>query len=148
MRCDLPLEGETGSYVLYGSGGCSLVDTAKAAALGWFDEIYEPAYVEDLDLGFRAWQMGWPTVFAAGSAVTHDHRATTSRYYSEAELERVLEVNYFRFLIRCIQSPKVFLRLWNQATKFARSIDPKLDRFERPAAFRVGLRMHFLMHHA
>ncbi len=115
VRCDLPLEGESGSYVLYGSGGCSLFDSAKAAALGGFDEIYEPAYVEDLDLGFRAWQMGWPTVFVAGSAVTHDHRATTSRYYTEAELERVLEINYFRFLVRCIQSPRLFAKLWDQA---------------------------------
>ena len=115
VRCDVPLDGETYSYVLYGSGGCSLVDTAKAAALGGFDEIYEPAYVEDLDLGVRAWQLGWPTVFVAGSAVTHDHRATTSRYYTAAELDRVLEINYLRFLVRCIQSPKVFRRLWDQA---------------------------------
>ena len=115
VRCDVPLSGEDQSYVLYGSGGCSLLDSAKAAALGGFDEIYEPAYVEDLDLGFRAWQLGWPTVFVAGSAVTHDHRATTSRYYSAAELDRVLEINYFRFLVRCVQSPRVFRRLWDQA---------------------------------
>ncbi|HTP34013.1 MAG TPA: glycosyltransferase, partial [Candidatus Acidoferrales bacterium] len=31
--CDEPLAGEDGSYVLYGSGGCSLYDAAKLAAL-------------------------------------------------------------------------------------------------------------------
>ncbi|MEP6538180.1 MAG: glycosyltransferase [Bryobacteraceae bacterium] len=117
VRCDEPLDGETHSYVLYGSGGCSLLDTAKATALGGFDEIYEPAYVEDLDLGVRAWQLGWPTVFVAGSAVTHDHRATTSRYYTDADLKAVLEINYFRFLVRCIQSPGLFRRLWTQSVR-------------------------------
>ena len=52
VRCDLPVEGENLSYVLYGSGGCSLYDTAKLRALGGIDEVYEPAYVEDLDAAY------------------------------------------------------------------------------------------------
>ncbi len=115
VRCEIPLAGENHSYVLYGSGGCSLVDTNKAKALGGLDEIYEPAYVEDLDFGVRGWQRGWPTVFVSGAKVTHDHRATTSRYYSQEELDRVLEINYLRFLVRCIQTPELFRRLWKQA---------------------------------
>jgi hypothetical protein len=79
VRCDIPLEGEDGSYVLYGSGGCSLYDAAKLEALGGFDEIYKPAYVEDLDLGVRAWVRGWPSVYCAEARVLHEHRATTSR---------------------------------------------------------------------
>jgi GT2 family glycosyltransferase/glycosyltransferase involved in cell wall biosynthesis len=115
VRCDLPIPGEDLSYVLYGSGGCSVYDASKLAALGLVSECYAPAYVEDLDLGYRAWRRGWPTVFVAGARVEHRHRATTSRYYSEAELERVLEANYIRFLCRAIGSPRVFLRLWKQA---------------------------------
>ena len=34
VRCDEPIPGEDRSYVLYGSGGCSLYDTAKLRALG------------------------------------------------------------------------------------------------------------------
>ena len=68
VRCELPFAGEDLSYVLYGSGGCSLFDARKLAQLGGFDEIYEPAYVEDLDLGFRGWQQGWPSVFVARRA--------------------------------------------------------------------------------
>ncbi|MCL5744759.1 MAG: glycosyltransferase, partial [Acidobacteria bacterium] len=47
VRCDPPLPGEDLSYVLYGSGGCSLYDAAKLRTLGGVNEIYEPAYVED-----------------------------------------------------------------------------------------------------
>jgi GT2 family glycosyltransferase len=115
IRCDEPLAGEDGTYVLYGSGGCSLYDAARLRALGGVDEAYAPAYVEDLDLGYRAWQRGWPTVYAAAALVEHRHRATTSRYYSERELEEILEVNYLRFLARAVADPKLFRRLWDRA---------------------------------
>ena len=49
LRCDEPFEGEDQTYVLYGSGGCTLYDARKLQALGGFCEVYEPAYVEDLD---------------------------------------------------------------------------------------------------
>ncbi len=117
VRCDVPLSGEDGTWVLYGSGGCSLYDAEKLAALGNVDEVYEPAYVEDLDLGYRAWQRGWPSVYAAGAVVEHRHRATTSRYYTDAELERILERNYLRFVARSASDPAVFRRLWRQALR-------------------------------
>lgn len=112
LRCDIPLAGEDHSYVLYGSGGCSLYDAAKLAALGGFDEGYTPAYVEDLDVGVRAWACGWPSVYCAGARVLHQHRTTTSRYYSQARLDLALDVNYTRFLARAVADREVFLRLW------------------------------------
>jgi len=112
VQCDIPLDGEDHSYVLYGSGGCTLYDAAKLQALGGFDEVYKPAYVEDLDLGVRAWTRGWPTVYCAGARVLHQHRATTSRYFTPEELDRALEINYIRFLARAVGDRETFLRLW------------------------------------
>jgi GT2 family glycosyltransferase/glycosyltransferase involved in cell wall biosynthesis len=117
VRCELPFPGEDLSYVLYGSGGCSLFDAGKLLALGGLDEVYQPAYVEDLDLGFRAWQKGWPSVFVAAAQVIHKHRATTSRYYSREFLDRTLELNYLRFLARAVDDPRVFRRLWREAVR-------------------------------
>lgn len=134
IRCDEPLPGEDGTWVLYGSGGCSLYDASKLRALGGVDEAYAPAYVEDLDLGYRAWQCGWPTVYAAGALVEHRHRATTSRYYGEAELDEILEVNYLRFLVRAIADGRLFRRLWNQALRRL------LGGAEGKPAFRNALR--------
>jgi GT2 family glycosyltransferase/glycosyltransferase involved in cell wall biosynthesis len=113
VRCDEPLPGEDQSYVLYGSGGCSLYDAAKLAALGGFDEAYDPAYVEDLDLGVRGWLRGWPTVYCADARILHLHRATTSRYFSPQELDRALERNYAKFLARAIADPEIFRRMWS-----------------------------------
>ncbi len=115
VRCDLPVPGEDLSYVLYGSGGCSLFEAGKLVVLGGMDEVYQPAYVEDLDLGFRAWRRGWPSVFVADARVIHRHRATTSRYYSASFLEQVLERNYLRFLARTITDSGTFRRLWREA---------------------------------
>lgn len=95
--CETPIPGEDGTWVLYGSGGCTLYDTAKLRALGGFGEQYTPAYVEDLDIGWRAWRRGWPTVFAAGARLLHLHRSTTSKYFTPQELEDALERNYLQF---------------------------------------------------
>jgi GT2 family glycosyltransferase len=134
IRCDEPLPGEDLSYVLYGSGGCSLYDAARLHALGGVDQAYEPAYVEDLDLGYRAWQRGWPSVYVAGAVVEHRHRATTSRYYTDAQLEQILEVNYLKFLVRAVASRKLFRRLWRQATRRLRTTD-------RPSLLRIAARL-------
>jgi GT2 family glycosyltransferase/glycosyltransferase involved in cell wall biosynthesis len=118
VRCDETLPGEDLSYVLYGSGGCTLYDAAKLATLGNVDEIYEPAYVEDLDLGWRAWQHGWPSVYVAGAVVEHRHRATTSRYFTEAQLDEILYRNYLRFLARTVSDPKLFRQLWATSPRY------------------------------
>jgi GT2 family glycosyltransferase len=115
IRCDEPLPGEDLTWVLYGSGGCSLYDAEKLGALGGVDEVYDPAYVEDLDVGYRAWLRGWPSVYVAGAVVEHRHRATTSRYYTDEELAELLDVNYLKFLARAVQSRKIFRGLWRQA---------------------------------
>jgi len=86
-------------------------------ALGGVDEAYSPAYVEDLDLGYRAWQRGWATVFVANAVVEHRHRATTSRFYTEEQLDRVLEMNYLRFLCRAVADRRLFRRLWAEAVE-------------------------------
>ena len=117
VRCDDPVSGEDLTWVLYGSGGCSLFYTSKLRALGGVSELFDPAYVEDLDFGYRAWKLGWPTVFVAGARVEHRHRATTSRYYTPEQLDHFTELNYLRFLIHAVGSPGLFRRLWIEAIR-------------------------------
>ena len=117
VRCDIPLPGEDLTWVLYGSGGCSLFDTAKLLALGGVSEVYEPAYVEDMDFGFAAWKHGWPSVFCATAQVEHRHRATTARFYTPRQLDAFVEINYLRFLTQTISDPALFRTLWSQAIR-------------------------------
>jgi O-antigen biosynthesis protein len=126
--------------VLYGSGGCSMYDAAKLRELGGFDEVYRPAYVEDLDIGYRAWQRGWATVFCAGARVEHRHRATTSRYYPPEYLDYLVERNYLRFLVRA--TGDIFPELWRAAIERLRERAANGDRAARRVlwtAWREGL---------
>jgi hypothetical protein len=115
IRCDVPIEGEDLSYVLYGSSGCSLFEAERLLGFHGLDESYKPAYVEDLDLGVRAWQQGWPTVFVAGAHVVHEHRATMSRLYSEDRLECAMARNWLLFLARTVRHRGVFAHYWRHA---------------------------------
>jgi glycosyltransferase involved in cell wall biosynthesis/GT2 family glycosyltransferase len=115
VRCETPLDGEDLTYVTYGSGGCSLYDTRKLCAIGSFGEAFKPAYVEDLDAGWRGWARGWPTVFSARAEVLHHHRATTSRYFSEDDIRLAVERNYLIFLARSVSDPALFTELWSRA---------------------------------
>ena len=132
IRCDEPLEGEDLTWVLYGSGGCSLYDAARLRALGSLDEAYDPVYVEDLDIGYRAWQRGWATVYVAGARLEHRHRATSSRYFTGEQLDEILERNYLKFIARAAADQAVFERLWRQALERLRLRAPRF-----PAALRV-----------
>ena len=98
--------------MLYGSGGCSLFDTSKLLTLGGVSEVYEPAYVEDLDFGFRAWKFGWPTVYCARARVEHRHRSTTSRFYTARQIDFFVERNYLRFLASAVADRELFEKLW------------------------------------
>jgi len=117
VRCDDPLSGEDLTWVLYGSGGCSLFDTAKLAALGGVSELYDPAYVEDLDFGYRAWKFGWPSVYCAEARVEHRHRSTTSRFYTSRQIDFFVERNYLRFVASAVEDRELFERLWLQGIR-------------------------------
>jgi O-antigen biosynthesis protein len=139
IRCDEPFPGEDLTYVLYGSGGCSAYDAVKLRELGALDEIYTPAYMEDLDVGYRAWLRGWPSVYVAGALVEHRHRATTSRYYTQEQLDAMFEVNYLRFLARAVANRRIFRRLWLRALRRLRSLATPAARSALRAAAGIAL---------
>jgi len=59
---------------LWASGGQAAFDKKKWNKLGGFDPIYSPYYWEDTDLGYRAWKMGWKTIWEPKCKVVHDHK--------------------------------------------------------------------------
>jgi len=58
-------------HTLFCSGGFMAVDRRKFLELGGFNRLFQPAYGEDLDLGFRAWCKGWRCLFEPASVVLH-----------------------------------------------------------------------------
>ncbi len=58
-------------FSMYLSGANALVSREKIIALGGFDELYAPFYVEDFDLSLRAWRMGWKCYYEHNAICRH-----------------------------------------------------------------------------
>ena len=81
----------------YGGGGSCAFDRRKFLALGGFDELLAPFYLEDTDLAYMAWKRGWKNLYQPASVVFHEHRGTIGRRFSEAYIQRVLKKNFLLF---------------------------------------------------
>ncbi len=83
--------------VFWGHGGAVAVDRHKFLWLGGFDRIYDPFYVEDADLSYCAWKVGWQCLMAVQSKVIHKHRSSTSRFGKQF-ISQIVRRNQYLFL--------------------------------------------------
>ena len=108
----LPSEfGET----LWVSGGSGLFDRQKFMTLGGFDPVYAPFYWEDIDLSFRAWQMGWRCIFEPKSQVDHFHeKGAIKKSSSKFFVKTVSYKNQFIFVWKNIDDYLLIIQhlLW------------------------------------
>ena len=81
----------------YGGGGSCAFDRNKFLELGGFDELFQPFYLEDTDLGYLAWKRGWKILYQPASVVYHEHRGTIGKRFSEAYIQTVLKKNFLLF---------------------------------------------------
>ena len=93
----------------YGGGGSTAYDKRKFLELGGFDELLEPFYVEDVDLGYMAWKRGWINMYAPNSVVYHEHRGTIGKRFSDAYIESVVQKNRLLFAWKNIHEKRRLL---------------------------------------
>lgn len=96
--------------VLWAGGGSSAFDRAKYDAIGGFEALYEPCYVEDASLSWQAWRRGWRALYVHGSVVHHAHRGTSSRVFKRDRLERLAWRNRELFFVRNVTDPLLVLQ--------------------------------------
>jgi GT2 family glycosyltransferase len=72
-RMDIALEDAADRTMptLFPCGGAMAVRRRDFLALGGFDELYYPAYWEDVDLGYRAWKRGRASLCQPASVMYH-----------------------------------------------------------------------------
>ena len=93
----LPAEEHQGYVpVFWGHGGAVAVDKNKFLWLGGFDPLYDPFYVEDADISYGAWKVGWRCLLAFNSKVIHKHRSSTSRF-GEQFISQIVHRNQYIF---------------------------------------------------
>lgn len=100
---------EDGQPVLWAGGGSSAFDRAKHDAIGGFEALYVPCYVEDVSLSWQAWRRGWRCVYAHRSVVHHAHRGTSAKVFGRAALERLDWRNRELFFVRSVTDPVLAL---------------------------------------
>jgi GT2 family glycosyltransferase len=104
-------EGHPGPPVpaLWAGGGSSAFDRRKYDALGGFETLYEPCYVEDVSLSWQAWRRGWRCLYVHDSVVHHAHCGSTARLFGRERLERLDWRNRELFFVRSITDPLLVL---------------------------------------
>lgn len=82
------------------SGGAALFRTDLLRRYLPGSRAFDPFYWEDVEWSVRARRDGFEVLFCPASLAAHRHRATTSRFYDEAELARIVERNRVLFDLR------------------------------------------------
>lgn len=86
--------------IFYGGGGSSLFKRHELGVLGGLSLDYRPFYFEDVDLGWRAWQRGWRSVYVSRSAGVHKLSGTIGKNFDRSYVNGILEKNRMVLHIR------------------------------------------------
>ena len=89
--------------------GLFAVDRRKYLWLGGLDSLYDPLYMEDVDVSYRAWKVGWKCLLAAQSRVLHHHQISTPAA-GEGFLNMLVRRNQYIFFWKNINSLSMLTR--------------------------------------
>jgi len=99
-----PSETQT-KYTLYPGGGAAIFRTALFNLLKGFDPLFRPAYYEDADLGVRAWQKGWKTLYHPKAILFHREGGTINDQFKKNRLEQTIYKNQILWMIKNARHP-------------------------------------------
>jgi hypothetical protein len=113
----IPEDDTTVRGTFYAGGGASLFRRELLARFARDSSVYDPFYWEDVEWGTRAWRSGYQVLFCPNSKVWHAHRATNRRFFSERQIDEILQRNRLIFHFRNCGAPR-------SLTEFASAIAP------------------------
>jgi len=113
-------------FSLYCSGGSVAYSREKFLALGGFNQIYFPFYLEDREIGMRAWRRGWKSYVEPKAKVIHPQGKTINTNFNKKYIDRIkkrneiiFSLNNFldnRYLYICVVSPLILKLLYKWTT--------------------------------
>lgn len=96
--------------IFWAGGGSCAIDVRKLRAIGGFDTLYHPFYVEDADIGWQAWKRGWKCFFAPQSHVVHKHRGTSRPKFGDDFVDSTIRRNQFLFIWKNVIETRLILQ--------------------------------------
>ena len=128
--------------IFWAGGGSCAVDRKKFLAIGGFDSLYAPFYVEDTDISYQAWKRGWKCLLAPASRVTHKHRGTSKARFGDWFIDNTTRRNTYLFIWKNVTDKSmVFEHLLNLPRAHSRAMIQNGPRFEIQAFVRAFLRL-------
>ena len=91
--------------IVFAVGGTSLISKAAFLAMDGMNPLYEPFYLEDLDLCFRAWLTGKRVLYQPASVVEHHHRGTIGKLVEPEFVRAIIEKNRLLFQWSFLDEP-------------------------------------------
>jgi len=98
---------QTSKNTAWTFGGSMAVDRKKYLKLDGMDELFSPAYWEDIDLCFRARKKGWQTVFEKEAIVYHNHETTNISVFGQNKMKIFAYRNQVLFVWKNIRGIKL-----------------------------------------
>jgi GT2 family glycosyltransferase len=124
--------------VFWAGGGSCAIDRNKYRAIGGFDSLYRPFYVEDTDVSYQAWKRGWKCLLAPASRVIHKHRSTSATKFGEDFVESTIRKNQYLFIWKNVTDVSMVLgHLVNLPRTHLRSMRSHSPKFEIRAFLRA-----------
>ena len=102
--CGNPVRLVTGGAPLL--HGTSMSERRQDFLAEGLDPLYEPFYLEDLDLCWRAWRQGRSVVYEPRAQVEHHHRGTISRVARPEWVRAAIEKNALLFQWKFLDDPE------------------------------------------
>lgn len=93
-------EGKQQSHeTMWASGGSGIFRKTIWIELGGFDPLYNPFYVEDLDLGYRAFKRGFINIWEKNAKVEHyKQKGVIAEHFSKQYVSTIAERNQLIFI--------------------------------------------------
>jgi GT2 family glycosyltransferase len=105
LRHEQPPQPRYPTPCLWAGGGSSAIDRRAFAAMGGFDDLYAPFYVEDVGASYDAWRRGYRVLWCPDAHVLHARSATVRTGVPPFRVARIKRRNELLFAWRSVTSP-------------------------------------------
>jgi GT2 family glycosyltransferase len=133
--------GNSESPVFWLHRGLFAVDRRKYLWLGGLDSLYDPMYLEDVDLSYRAWKTGWKCLVAVDSRVLHNHEMKIPAA-GEGFVHMIVRRNLYLFVWKNITSISMLTRavVCATGTRLRRASLPEIGTWREMHSFFAALK--------
>jgi GT2 family glycosyltransferase len=118
LRFEAAAPAEVLTPTVSANGAAMLVRRSMLLELGGFDETFFMDY-EDLDLCWRAWHRGWPTVYVPDARLRHHVGAVTTASVRPRRSASAHH-NLIRFALKCLPWPNAALIVTGEIVRLPR----------------------------